>query len=67
MPDVDAYKITLRLTDARPAISEATSRLASENDSSSNCHTEDPFASTHDGELEDNEIVVDDDGSLCAD
>ena len=31
--------------DARPAISEVTSRLASENDSSSN--TEDPFASAN--------------------
>ena len=47
------------LTDACPAISEATSQLASENDSSSD--TKDPFASTDEGELEDNEIIVEDD------
>ena len=44
------------LTDARPAISEATSRLASENDSSSD--TEDPFTSANEGELE---VVIEDD------
>ena len=45
------------LNDAYPVISEATSRLASENDSSS--YTKDPFASVDEdkGELEDNEIV----------
>ena len=44
--------------DARPAISEATSQLASENDSSSDI--EDPFASADEdeGELE---LVLDDD------
>ena len=44
------------LTDVCPAISEATSRLASENDSSSD--TEDPFASAGEDEGEENEIVV---------
>ena len=43
------------LTDARPAISEATTQLTSENDSSSD--TEDLFASADEGELGDNEIV----------
>ena len=50
------------LTDACPAASEATSRLACENDSSSD--TKDPFASTGEGELKDNEIVVEDDFAL---
>ena len=47
--------------DARPAISEATRQLASENDSSSDI--EDPFASADEdeGELEQNELVLDDD------
>ena len=45
----------------RPAISEATSQLASGNDSSSDI--EDPFASAYEdeGELEQNELVLDDD------
>ena len=49
------------LTDARLAISEATSWLASENDSNSD--TEDPFPSVGEDEceLEDNEIVLEDD------
>ena len=49
------------LTNSYSAISEATSQLASENDSSSD--TEDPFASADEdeGELEDNEIVLEDD------
>ena len=46
--------------DVRPAISEATSQLASENDCSSDI--EDPFASADgDGELEQNNLVLDDD------
>ena len=49
------------LTDACPAISELTSQLASENDSSSD--TKHPFASVDqdEGELEENEIVLEDD------
>ena len=49
------------LTNALPTISEAASRLASENDSSSD--TKDPFASVDEdeGELEDNKIVLEDD------
>ena len=45
----------------RPAISKATSQLASENDSSSDI--EDPFAPADEdeGELEQNELVLDDD------
>ena len=48
------------LTDASPAISEATSRLASENDGSRD--TEDLFASVDEdeGELEEDEIVLED-------
>ena len=48
------------LTDACSAISEATSRLASENDSSND--TKDPFASTGEDEveLEEDEIVLED-------
>ena len=47
------------------AISEDSSRLASENDSSSD--TKDPFASAEEdeGELEDNKIVLEDDCWFC--
>ena len=47
--------------DAHPAISEATSQLASENDSSSDTEA-DPFASADEdeGELEENKIVLED-------
>ena len=47
--------------DARPAISEATSELASKNEISSDI--EDPFASADEdeGELEQNELVLEDD------
>ena len=47
--------------DARSAISEATSQLTSENDSSSDI--DDPFASADEdeGELEQNELVLEDD------
>ena len=46
---------------ARSAISEATSQLTSENDSSSDI--DDPFASADEdeGELEQNELVLEDD------
>ena len=49
------------LTDARPAISEATSWLASENDSSGD--TKFPFVSADEDEdeLEEDEIVLEDD------
>ena len=52
------------LTNAHPAISEASSRLATENDSSD---TEDPFTSMDEdeGELEENKIVLEDDSWLC--
>ena len=51
------------LTNVCPPISEATSQIASENDSSSD--TEDPFASTDEdeGELDEDEIVLED--ALC--
>ena len=67
MLDVDTRKITMQacqLTYAHSAISEATSQLARENDSSSD--TEDPFASADEdeGELEDNKIVLEDDCKL---
>ena len=46
--------------DARPAFSEATSQLASQDDSSSDI--DDPFASADEdeGELEQNELVLED-------
>ena len=59
--EIHCLKDSSVAADAQTAISEATSQIASENDSSSDI--EDPFASADEdeGELEQNELVLDDD------